>query len=430
MAGLTVAYELARAGAPVVVLERESEPGGLARSYAYGDFVFDIGPHRFHTDVESVNYFINDILGPDQIEIKRCSGVYFRGKYHLWPLRLPVLFDLPPSVLLMGLRDLLAMRSREVRNFEDYIVNMYGKTLYNIFFRDYSEKFLGITPAETDAVWAKAGMERAIIDKRLKIHKLSNLILSTLIPKGAVTRFIYPPQGIAQFCEKLAVRVRGYGAEVRCGVEVDGLETAGDRIVGVAAGGDQVAASAVVWTAPLPLAASLLGAPRPDLTYLGLVLYNVELARKPPWPMDFQWCYYGQKDIVFNRVSAPTAFSPRLAPPGRGSLCVEVTRPPQHKALSAPEAIQDQVIADMMRVGLIRSDADVLAVHIERVREAYPVYRLGFQDAVEETKEKLARFKNLHLAGRTGLFWYNNMDHSIEQAQSLAAKLRAEAGRP
>jgi len=419
-----LAFELTKRGKRVVVLERDAVPGGLARSFAYGDYTFDIGPHRFHTDVESVNHFIADILGPDQREIRRCSGVYFRGKYHLWPLRLPVLFDLPPTVLLRGLRDLAALRRREVKSFEDYIVNMYGKTLYEIFFKDYSEKFLGIPPDQTDAEWARTGMERALIDKRLKIQKLSDLIITALFARGTVTNFAYPTQGMVQFCDKLAVRVRGRGGEIRLGTAVDGLDVEGHRVTAVRAGGERIPSEQVIWTAPITQAAQCLGLPAPDLTYLALALYNIELEKPAALPHPFQWCYYGQKDLVFNRVSVPAEFSPSLTPEGRGSLCVEVTCRETDPAWQHPDALLDRVAQDLLRVGLVEGLDDIAAVHVERVPQAYPVYRLGFRSEVERTIAAVQEtYPNVHMAGRTGLFWYNNMDNSIEQAQDLAASI-------
>ena len=38
-------------------------------------------------------------------------------------------------------------------------------------------------------------------------------------------------------------------------------------------------------------------------------------------------------------------------------------------------------------------------------------------------REAIGGFNNLHLAGRTGLFWYNNMDHSMENAFQLSRRL-------
>ena len=51
-------------------------------------------------------------------------------------------------------------------SFEADIVNKYGRTLYEIFFKPYTEKFLFYSPAELHRDWARAGVNRAVIDKR------------------------------------------------------------------------------------------------------------------------------------------------------------------------------------------------------------------------------------------------------------------------
>ena len=54
LAGLAAAYELARGGAEVTVLEKEDHVGGLAWSWQVGPYWLDTGPHRFHSGHPSV----------------------------------------------------------------------------------------------------------------------------------------------------------------------------------------------------------------------------------------------------------------------------------------------------------------------------------------------------------------------------------------
>ena len=63
VAGLTLAHQLARQGWDVTVLEAHHEVGGLGRSWHYGEFHFDVGPHRFHTENPRVAAFVSDVLG-------------------------------------------------------------------------------------------------------------------------------------------------------------------------------------------------------------------------------------------------------------------------------------------------------------------------------------------------------------------------------
>ena len=146
IAGLTAGYLLSQRGYKVIVIEREDRVGGLARSFYYDDFVFDIGPHRFHTDDQEVLTFIEDVLGEKKIVIPRSSGVWMFGKYHDWPLNWRVLFKLPPAIILRTVWDLFFKKTYGGDSFEDYILSRYGKTLYDVFFKPYTEKFLKLSP--------------------------------------------------------------------------------------------------------------------------------------------------------------------------------------------------------------------------------------------------------------------------------------------
>src|SRR5262245_47501580 len=86
VAGLGTAHVLAESGAQVVVVERFSRVGGLARSYEYEGFVFDCGPHRFHTENPNIKAYLDRVLGSEVTAFPRKSEVYFEGSYYRWPL--------------------------------------------------------------------------------------------------------------------------------------------------------------------------------------------------------------------------------------------------------------------------------------------------------------------------------------------------------
>ncbi|MDP8224733.1 MAG: FAD-dependent oxidoreductase [Candidatus Lernaella stagnicola] len=421
--GLTVADRLAAAGSRVTVIEREDQLGGLARTFHYPEGNFDIGPHRFHTTDETVLRFLDEVLGDDVLHIPRTSLVYFFRHYYRWPIHPTLhLLRLPPRLIVGVVLDLLfrLYRKRRPSSFEDYILNMYGRTLYRAFFRDYSTKFLGITPSETHADWARTGIDRAIIDERLKINTLFELIKSLFVrPKGAEIQFRYPRGGIDVFAKKLRDRIVAAGGDVLLGTPADGVVLNDERITEVRAGGRTWQPKHVVWTASPTALLDMAGETKPDLHFLNLVCFNV-VTTKHHGP-EFQWCYFGSQDLVFSRVSRPEAFDPDIIAGGRSGLCVEVSSPPE--AWDHPEAFQDQVLDDLIRVDLITGRQDVVAVHIEKVRESYPIYDIGYDEKLAALRDRMARVANLSLAGRTGTFWYNNMDHSIAMGLQLAEKL-------
>ena len=92
------------------------------------------------------------------------------------------------------------------------------------------------------------------------------------------------------------------------------------------------------------------------------------------------------------------------------------------------ERLTDWVIDDLVKVGMIRNRGNVIDARIERLEESYPIYQKDYPGQLDLARQQLSRFKNFQLAGRTGLFWYNNMDHSMENAMQLTKRLLRDSG--
>lgn len=419
VAGLTIGHQL-RQQFGVTVVERNDVVGGLARTWHYGDFHFDVGPHRFHTENPKVAQFIRDVLQEDAVEIQRKSGARMFGKFHEWPLRPTVLLSMPFSTMIRASKDLVFKESLEGESFEADVVNKYGRTLYNIFFKPYTEKFLFYSPAELHRDWARAGVNRAVIDKRASADSLWNLLKTTFMPKPVETTFLYPPHGVGRFSDKLTAGIRAANGSVRLGSQVTGVETAGNRIVAIEVGGERLPVQNLVWTGPMSEITRLLGITGLDLEYLSTIFYNLELKR--PDKLDFQWTYYGG-DEIFSRVTTPSAFAKTTLPAGKGALCVEMTCREGDERWQNPERYTEAIIKDLVRTRTIDSASDVERVHVECVRNTYPIYKLNYLGELKRSLSELGKYSNLLLAGRSGRFWYNNMDHSIGQGLTMSEKI-------
>jgi protoporphyrinogen oxidase len=419
IAGLTLADRLAERGHRVVVIEKQPEVGGLARSFRYGPWVFDIGPHRFHTYSPMVEDYVTRILGDELRVIDRRSSVYLFGKLHRWPLRTRSLLRLPPSMVLHCFVDLFRRTPFDGCSFESFIVSRYGRTLYEKFFRGYTQKFTHLSPEKLHHTWASHSIHRAIIDKRYQQGNLAQVLKVALLPKARPTRFIYPRGGVYQFAHRLVARLRDKGAEVLVGVDRIGVDRADGRVRVVRAGARELPCDVLVWTAPLPELLAHLGQDAPPLRYLGLVLFNI--AAREVRDGGNQWTYYAAPNMAVSRVSFPRNFCPDTVPAGLASLCAEITvqeQPPAERIA----ALQPQVLEELEGVGLLRR-SDVLDVHAEYVPSAYPVYDLGYQRRVESALGSLSGWTNVVCTGRTALFWYNNMDDSIEKALADADRV-------
>ena len=424
VAGLTIGYQLGRQGYDVTVLEKNDVPGGLARSWHYGDFHFDVGPHRFHTENPRVAAFIREVLADEALEISRSSGARMFGKFHEWPLRPTVLLSMPFSVMVRCALDLVRRQRVPGESFEADVLNKYGRTLYEIFVRPYTEKFLFHSPAELHRDWARAGVNRAVIDKRASADTLWSLLKTTLLPKPVETTFLYPPTGVGRFSDRLVEGIRAHGGRVLLDSPVEAVEADDGRVRTVIARGERIRCDHIVWTAPITLLNDLVGLRGFDLEFLSTIFYNVEVGA--PLKREYQWTYHGG-DELFSRVSAPAAFATTTAPPGKSGLCIELTCREGDDRWNAPGQFTERIVDDLVRTNTIDSRADIQAVHIERVPNTYPIYKLNYLGQLTANLKALGRYRNLLLAGRCGRFWYNNMDHSIGQGLTMADKvLRGE----
>ncbi len=418
--GLTAADRLSAGGVPVVVLERDSRPGGLARSFRYDGWTFDIGPHRFHTHDDAIRCVIRDVLSDQELEIGRASSVFFEGRYFAWPLRPEALLKLPLRLAFFTLIDMLRRpfqpRKVSIESFEDYVLERYGRTLYEAFFRQYTEKFAFVGCDRLHASWATASVDRAIIDRRIRMNSLMDALRMMLIPQTLDTRFLYPLEGCGAYAGRLAERIESRGGRVLCDAPVVSIMATGDRINGVCSSTEQFDTGMTIWTAPITDLCRMLELPPPGLGFMNTILFNIMLDR-PPMRSD-QWIYFSSRRIVFARVSNPAAFSQQNTPPGKGALCVEVMC---HDPIwwESPGVLEQDVLRTLERVGLCRPDW-IEGIRTERIPETYPIYALEYPDRRRDTLKRLERFDTLIPTGRCGSFFYNNMDDSIEMGLRAA----------
>ena len=164
-AGMAAAYTATKKGHPIVVVERDSQVGGLAKGIKYQGFLLDYGPHFFSSDIADVHKFWDEVMGSEQVTFKVSTRMYWQNKY----------FTYPPSVpeVLLGvgfwksLKILLSYVPAQFssnpnpQNYAERASGKFGKELFEICFKGYLEKLWGIPCTEISADW-EAGKFRNV----------------------------------------------------------------------------------------------------------------------------------------------------------------------------------------------------------------------------------------------------------------------------
>jgi len=160
LAGLAAGYELSRAGKKVIVVEKCDEVGGLARTIKVKNFRFDTGPHRWYTKSNMVNEWMLKILGREVIKVPRLTRIYFDGKFFFYPIKLMnALTGIGILKAFQSVVDYVIARTKarllksKLMTMEDGYINQFGRTLYEIFFKRYSEKLWGADCRQISIDW-------------------------------------------------------------------------------------------------------------------------------------------------------------------------------------------------------------------------------------------------------------------------------------
>ena len=138
----------------MLVLEAEEQVGGLAKTVEIDGYRFDLGGHRFFTKSLEVDTLWHDILGDEFLLRPRMSRIYWSGRYLDYPLRgaTSSASSAPSSSRAAWRRTSVrpCARTRSTRRFEDWVTNRFGKRLFELFFKSYTEKLWGV-PTHRDS---------------------------------------------------------------------------------------------------------------------------------------------------------------------------------------------------------------------------------------------------------------------------------------
>ncbi len=435
-AGLTAAYLLAGRGRPVVVFEQEAQVGGLARTVEYRGYRFDIGGHRFFTKVAAVNALWRGMLGADLVKRPRLSRIYYRGRFFHYPLRpLNALAGLGPVEATLIVLSYLWSRVRPIRpevSFEDWVTNRFGRRLYRMFFKTYTEKVWGIPCSQIGAQWAA---------QRIKGLSLWSAAVSMVWrPRGQraiktlIDEFEYPRRGPGMMWEAFRREIERRGGRVELRTAVVRLAHRERRLESAEVVQDgqrrTIPVDAVLSTMPLAHLIRALDPPPPADVFAaaGRLRYRdfltVALVVDQPEVFPDNWIYVHEPSVKLGRIQNFKNWSSEMVPdPSKTCLGLEYFCSAGDSLWTmSDEALIELGRRELAALGLV-DPAKVIDGTVVRVPMAYPVYDAGHEAALARVRAYLDTFSNLQVAGRNGMHKYNNQDHSMVTAMLAVRNL-------
>jgi len=423
-AGLTAAVELCRLQLWPIVLERRELVGGLARTENYKGFHFDIGGHRFFTKVEEVENLWHEMLGDDFLRRPRLSRIYYNRRYFYYPLRpLNALTGLgvwQSALIALSYLKWQVLPYPEEETFEQWVTNRFGKRLFEIFFRTYTEKVWGIPCSELRAEWAA----QRIKDLSLKSALLSMFIKPEKTIKTLIEEFHYPRLGPGMMWSAVKKEVERRGGAVQLGSDVLRICRNGKRITSavVSFRGSREVVEGEDFISSMPITEFLgkLDPPPParvleaaqQLKYRDFLTVCLIIDQPDLFPDN--WIYVHEPAVKVGRIQNFKNWSPDMVPdPSKTSLGLEYFC---EEGDATWNATDEQLIEtgkrEVEKIGLARY-SDIVDGCVVRNPKAYPVYDSTYGDCLAVVREFLEGLENFQTIGRNGLHRYNNQDHAM-----------------
>ena len=505
-AGLTAAYELLkRTDIQPVLLEKSGELGGISRTVNFKGNRIDIGGHRFFSKSDRVMHWWLQILpleetgeksrtihyhnqsrelpgrpsagsstalgpeqpagapstpsrpapgpaDPDKVMLirRRLSRIYFLRKFFNYPIRLSV-----DTLRKLGLSRTMAillsyMKARlfprpQPRSLEDFLIGRFGFRLYEIFFKDYTEKVWGVPCSSISAEWGaqrikgvsfSAALRHAVRSAR-QSGKDKGGIYQKDTETSQIEQFMYPKFGPGQLWEEVARQVQAMGGEIHCHQDVQAIDTAAGRVLSIESVNSQTGQCSTFegdyFFSTMPVSELIAGIKQPvppavkevaaglqyrDFITVGVLLKELAAPGKKigefqPLSLKDTWIYIQEKEVKVGRLQLFNNWSPFLVKdPSTTWLGMEYfCNKGDEFWQRSDEAIRQFATEELEKIGLARQK-DVLDTVVIRMEKTYPAY-FGTYQHFDLIRDYTDGFANLFLIGRNGMHKYNNSDHSM-----------------
>ena len=437
-AGITAAYQLAKAGVHVEVFEAGPHVGGLSRTIDLWGQKVDLGPHRFFSSDPRVNDVWLEVVGRDYCMVDRLTRIYYQNRFFHYPLR-------PANALCnMGVGNALgcltsylkeylrpSFRADQNETFESWVVGRFGRKLFEMFFKSYSEKLWGIPCDQLDADFAAQRIKKFSLGEAIK----AALGIGAGRHKTLVDQFAYPTGGTGMVYERMAQRIEEAGGAIHCQTPVRRLIHHGKQVHGLQLADGRIEPfDHVISTMPLTLLVGGLGdlPAEVDDAVRRLQFRNTILVYLHVDKADLfkdQWLYVHAPELGVGRVTNFRNWAPELYGDAATSILALEYWCYDNDAIwrESEQNLIALATREIRATGLIGA-TPVLAGHVERIRRCYPVYAQGYKKHLQSVVDHVRQYQNLQVIGRYGAFKYNNQDHSILMGVLAAENILEDHG--
>lgn len=421
--GLSAADQALRMGFNVIILEKNSHPGGKASSQKYGNFIVDYGPHVFHPATQSLKKVMKDHSNGQDFEPNIKQALYIEDLPMDYPFKLSqALRNLKPSTSLSILLHYILEKVKSIfvktsiKNFKELGVANFGKKLYDLCYGNYTEKVWGCSATEISIEFAYKKLPSLSFLKLLKESIFgSSKKNSSYLDSG----FLYHKYGIGEIYKSLAEDLEKKGVKIIYNSVIEELEISPQNTIhSIKYNNIKINVDFLLSTAPLDDLISLLlpltskfSIHSGRIQYRNLILIHVVLNQSKF--SEFHWSYLVNKKFYFNRISEQKNLSRDCAPINKTLITLEkVCKNNDVEWLRDAAMWREEVERELSFFNISKNNIE--DIFIDKLEKAYPFMYVGYEAHKMKCLEDLSIITNLITTGRYGLCIDSDMHDSMQ----------------
>lgn len=426
--GLAAAYEFARAGRRVVVIEKDEELGGLAGGFKVGDHVLEKFYHHWFSNDVHVMRLISELGLESNVLLRPTrTGMYYANQFFRLSSPLDLLRFSALSFLDRIRLGIAVLRVRIIKDWlplekvsaKEWLIGLCGRRVYDVVWDPLLVGKFGALAEEVSAAW---------FWKKLVLRGGSRT-------RSGEEILAYYRGGFAALADALAARIVALGGEVMRSTEVIGLVLHGDaQARGLETSAGPVTARQLLVTTPLPVAADLLdGHVAEDYTrslrrirYLANMCLVLNLKRSLS---ETYWLNVNDPGFPFVGVIEHTNFEPSESYGGRHIVYLSKYLPPEAELYRMPDReVLDFALPHLKRMFPEFDSSWILDWYVWRAEHAQPIAETNYSELIPKRATPL---HNVHITSMAQIYPEDRgTNYAIREGRETARAIMAKSCHP
>ena len=407
----------------ITLLEKDSKPGGLLRSYNVKGIAYDIGPHIIFSKHKEILDKNIKILDHNVHRIRRSNKIIYKNRYVKYPFE-NELSKLPKEDRQYCLNSFIKNPFEKFKyaNMQQFFLSLFGEGITRTYLEPYNRKIWKFDPAF---------MDTQMVERIPKPPK-QDIINSA---KGIKTEgykhqlyFHYPKKnGIQALFDSYLNTLNKNINDLETKQKITKVFIKNKKIL-VKTKDELKSCDTLFSTIPLNEFCNIYdNTPKEildcaqELKYNSIIIAVVNV-KKNIAGNNFAFMV-PDKDIIFHRLSKLDFLGKNYSIKGTTSFLVEITfREGDLISKTSNKNLIRKIYDGLKKIKFVKKFNDINFFQIKKFKYAYVIYDLDHRKNVDKITRYFKK-KNIHFAGRLGSWEYLNSDQVIFQAEEIIKNL-------